>query len=293
MTNIFIGLFKRHRFLIPYSIHIHEIGYTIQSIEPSFQSNNRTINPEAIACSNTKEHTLLTEWTSAQALSYDKKQQISRYLAVTSNDLINNANIESTASVAHSLWVTVRPDSLESFKEIINNNNHNRILLCSFDELPTGEYCIDFHLGNLLDNELSLILQQTIKFDKIPQGYIPLPIDNLKNERFKDAVIQEIVNRLVKVKSEYEFSIEDICASIFSIWSYVGDTKKKSIRNAVKKIMREISNTKDCKKWLKYENSNWKVYDFSKSKLNKFLENVKSNNFFSEDLNNNLLEKEL
>lgn len=132
MTNLFIGLFSKHRLLRPHSISIHQLGYSIHSIEPSFTSQGNTINPEAIVYSSARQHTLLTEWTAASSLSHKKGEQIRRYLLVEENDLANSARVALEACGSCSLWVTVLPTSLETFKKIINNTNSDRLLLCSF-----------------------------------------------------------------------------------------------------------------------------------------------------------------
>jgi len=72
---------------------IYRLGYSIHSIEPSFTSQENTVNPEAIAHSPTRQHTLLTEWTAAQSLSYEKKEQIRRYLLVNASELETNAGV--------------------------------------------------------------------------------------------------------------------------------------------------------------------------------------------------------
>ena len=64
ITNLFIGLLKNHPFLRPHSVQIKQLSYYLHSIEPSFKSKSKIINPEAIAYSKSSKHTLLTEWTS-------------------------------------------------------------------------------------------------------------------------------------------------------------------------------------------------------------------------------------
>lgn len=190
MTNLFIGLFSSHPLLRPHSVSIHRLGYSIHSIEPSFTSQGNTINPEAIVCSSVRQHTLLTEWTAASSLSYEKGEQIRRYLLVDANDLINSARVTLDACSSCSLWVTVLSTSLQTFKDIVDDTNSDRLLLCSFCRIPTGEYCIEFYSGNIRDAELSSILTKNMKFKRIPEGYLPIPIENLRDQRFTDGVIQ-------------------------------------------------------------------------------------------------------
>jgi hypothetical protein len=269
MTNLFIGLFSRHPLLRPHSMSIYRLGYSIHSIEPSFTSQENTVNPEAIAHSPTRQHTLLTEWTAAQSLSYEKKEQIRRYLLVNASELETNAGVPLDACSSCSIWVMVLPTSLQTFQDIIDATSSDRLLLCSFDQLLTGEYCIKFHSGSICDTELSSILTQTMKFKRIPEGYLPIPMENLRDQRVTDGVVQQVVAFLIKKK--YEFSVEDICEAMIGIWTYFQNDKKTAIRGAVKRVMRELSCQNYCRDWLTYNSPNWKAHNLSKSKLDKFI----------------------
>ncbi len=274
MTNLFIGLFSKHPLLRPHSASIHQLGYSIHSIEPSFSSQGNTINPEAIVYSPVRKHTLLTEWTAASSLSHEKYQQIQRYLFVEENDLINSACVALDASKSCSLWVTVLPTSLQTFKDILDSTNNDRLLLCSFHQLATGEYRIEFCAGNVRDAELSLILGKNMEFKRIPESYLPIPIENLRDQRFTDGVIQQIVAFLTTQK--YKFTVEDICMSMIGIWTCLSDDKKKAIRQATKRVMRELSQKKYCSSWLIYNSPNWEANSMSKFELNKFVNAVKA-----------------
>ena len=278
MTNIFIGLFSKNPLLRPYSLKIHNLGYKIHSIEPSFKSKGKIINPEAIAYSDNRNHALLTEWTAANSLSDEKEKQIRRYLLVDSDDLrkIGSANVDFNANGSCSLWVTVLPDSLQTFQNIFDNTNSGRLVLCSFYQLPTGEHCIEFHSGNISDTELSSIISTNMKFKRIPEGYLPIPIEDLKDPRVSDSVIQQVITFLIR--ENYEFSVEDICESMIEIWNYLPTEKRKGIIKAVKRIMRNLASRQYCRDWLVYERPNWKARNLSKTNLNKFISKVSADN---------------
>ena len=280
MTNLFIGLFSSHLLLRPYSTSIGKLGYGIHSIEPSFLSEDRTINPEAIVCSERQRHTLLTEWTSSNTLSYEKREQILRYLRVSENDLKENAKVKSEACSSHSVWLTVPPSSLQSFGEIIKYTN-SRLLLCSFARSPAGEYCVSFSAGSVLDNKLQAILNQTMQFRRVPEGYITIPLENLRDTRFSDGVIQQVVTFLVRENSQ--FTVEDICKSMIGIWISLSGIKKKSITRAVKRVMKGLSQQSCCDGWLVYERPYWKTHNFSKAKLKKFLKAVETDSIGEEE----------
>ncbi|MDG2989687.1 hypothetical protein L3556_01875 [Candidatus Synechococcus calcipolaris G9] len=282
MTNLFIGLFSKHPLLRPHSVSIHKLGYSIHSIEPSFTSQGNTVNPEAIVYSPARKHTLLTEWTAANSLSYEKGEQIRRYLLVDANDLINSARVALDACRLCSLWVTVLPTSLQTFKDIIDSTNSDRLLLCSFCRVPTGEYCIEFHSGNIRDTELSLILTENMKFKRIPEGYLPIPIENLRDQRFTDGVIQQVVAFLIRKR--YEFSVEDICDAMIGIWAYLSTEKKRGVREAVKRVMRELLQQSYCRDWLTFNYPNWEARNLPKSKLDKFINAVKADGITSNQL---------
>lgn len=278
ITNLFIGLFDNNILLRPHSQAIYELGYSIHSIEPKFNSQGNTINPEAIACSSSKHHTLLTEWTNAKELSSEKKEQISNYLRIEQSDLVNNAKISQDACNFYSLWVVVSPKSLDSFQEIIEIANNN-LTLCCFGKMPTGEYFINFHSGDVLDPKLSSIITQNMKFARIPNSYIPIPFDDLTNKKFTDGVFQEIVS--FYIKQRHEFSIKDICQAMFIIWRYLGTEKQKAIQNAVKRVMLRISQIpiKTNEDWLVYNKdfSQWEIRNLSKQNFDKICNYMQSN----------------
>ncbi|NJL56714.1 hypothetical protein HC928_17315, partial [bacterium] len=158
----------------------------------------------------------------------------------------------------------------------------DRLLLCSFDQILTGEYCIEFYSGNIRDTELSSILTQTMKFKRIPEGYLPIPMENLRDQRFTDGVVQQVVAFLIRKR--YEFSVEDICEAMIGIWIYFSNDKKTAIRGAVRRVMRELSHQNYCKDWLIYNSPNWEAHSLSKSKLDKFIHAVQVDALIPDEL---------
>lgn len=272
MTNLFIGLFSRHPLLRPHSFLIGQLGYGIHSIEPSFSSLGKTINPEGIAYSESRAHTLLTEWTGARALSSEKREQIRRYLCVSSSELETNAKIKLEACDSHSIWLVVPPASLQSFSSVLDDVSQKSLIICSFSQSLKGRYCVNFGSGSFQDSKLSKIFSENMEFRRVPQGYISIPLENLRDKRFSDSVIQQVVTFIVNERNK--FTVEDICKSMIGIWISLSHTKKKSIDKAVKRVMKELSQQTCCRNWLIYESPYWKVFDMSKAKLKKFLHAV-------------------
>ena len=208
-------------------------------------------------------------WTSLKYLNEEKQEQIDRYLSIELQDLIENAKVRTEYCLAYSLWLVILPTSKDSFQKIKSKHNDNKLLISTFDQATSGEYHLNFHSGNVKDSALSSILQKDMNFKRIPEGYISVPMENFKDPKFRDAIIQQLVTFLVIRKSK--FSVTEICQGCFSIWEYFPAGKQKSIEKAAKKILKKLDEKTYFGKWLIYDHPYWELHEFSDTKLQKFI----------------------
>jgi hypothetical protein len=283
MTNLFIGLFGKNVLLRPYSRDIAALGYTLYGIEPSFQSSNGTVNPEGIVCSDKTGHCLLAEWTAASRLSSEKNLQILKYLGVNSRDLLTGTDISEKSLTGVSTWVVVTGASLSSFLPIIDSSDGN-LLLSSFDWIDNKKFHLKFHKGDLKDSSLSSILSSPMVFDRIPEGYMSVPLDDFRSDRFRDGIIQEIISLSIQSMADKEVvsvSLEEIAKRIFTVWDYIDAEKQRGIIRAIKRGMREISRNTSSKDWLCWETPYWVIKIPSQSYINQFVRSVSAEKFTS------------
>lgn len=71
---------------------------------------------------------------------------------------------------------------------------------------------------------------------------------------------------------------------MIGIWTYLSTEKKRGIREAVKRVMRELIQQSYCRDWLTFNYPNWKASNPSKSKLDKFISAVKVDELTSAQL---------
>jgi hypothetical protein len=279
--NVFIGLFSGHPFLIPQSRKIHALGYNFLQLEPKFEyicdENNKTINPDAI-CSNT-DNIIFLECTSEQNISPKKRNQIHKYLHQGAFQAIAKACVNTDISDSNvRLWIVVRPEAKDSFNHFINNVINNidqeKIILSLFSYEEKIGFVLNHDIGQFMDKDFNTILNSRIIFKRIPEGYISIPLDDYKNIKFTDGIIQEIVSLVSRDKSK--FTTLDLCYGMFPIWNYFSDNKKHEIERQVKDYIRGLCNSYNINEWFVYTPPGIiEIYEsFSSAKFKNFLKRL-------------------
>lgn len=239
MLNLFVGLVTGNRLLRPVSQEIRNLGYRLHSIEHSFESSSHQVNPEALACSESQQHTLLVEWTQAPRPDERKRQQIIRYTKVTTEDLMNKAAVPPRASRASGTWLVVAPGAAKDYESLVSFCADGRLMLCTFTLGMSQGFSISHEAGALSNTQLSAILSRGIVGRRIPMGFVRVPMDNLQCEEFAEQVIQQIVS--FAVKEHLRFSAEEIAEAMFGRWRVLSLRRRLSITKATSHIVREFA----------------------------------------------------
>jgi hypothetical protein len=247
VLNLFIGLIRGHRDLRPNSTQIKRLGYELFRIEPVFTAVGARMNPDVIAYSMKTNHTLLTEWTAMSKPDERKDQQVSRYLRITSRELVENAAVPPRAAVTSSTWLIVRPEASAAFTAMLRDREQDGCMLSTLANDRT-EYRLEYASGTFRDEQLAAILTSAIATKRIPLGYVSLPTDDLSAPEWVDQVILQVVS--FSVKQHAAFSGNDICESLIEVWESYGAEKRREIIRRANSIVDDFAKTKYGKGWL-------------------------------------------
>lgn len=278
-TNLFIGLFLGHPFLRPYSLSFHKLGYNHLRLEPKFKylndNQSKEINPDAILANT--ENIILIEWTSEQAISDRKKTQITKYIhPKTFSSVKQKLNGIDNSDSNIKLWIVIRPEANKDYKNFIGQTHGNSTFLSLFYHNEEG-FILDYSIGEFYDKNFNKIFDKQMIFNRIPEGYISISLDDFSSVKFKDGIIQEIVSLMLKEKSK--FTIDDIYTGMFPIWNYFSEEKRRQVEQQVKNHIRSLRDSYNIQDWFVYSSPNSiEIYEsFDSMKFKGFLKKLKEN----------------
>jgi len=248
MANLFFGPMGGHRSLAPASVKIRELGYRLFRIEPSFATDDGAVNPDAMACSDMRQHTLIAEWTGKWYPYKTKPEQIRRYLRVEKKDLLA-AGLRSEAASTSSTWVVVRRRAATKYDVLLDSVGScpDKLMLCTFE--PKRPCRLRHRRGNLADEELCALMKAGMTFEHIPLGYARVATDHLTVPTLAEAVSQEVVS--LAVNRQDRFTVKELCAALFHIWGQLGQARQSQISKAVNKTVKKLASDEYCGRWLR------------------------------------------
>ena len=262
LLNLFLGLLRGDRTLKPHARLLLDLGYCLFGVEVAIRVAARgrhKVCPEAIAHSKVNEHTLLAEWTRESDVSNRKREQLSRYAAITSEDL-NNIGVNASAVASNSTWLVVHESGEDTFMQAVKEITKGpALILLSIASLSSfGGLCLKYVFGSLKDIRLSQRLATELMFKRVPRGYVLVSTDNLQSCDFADATLQQIV--AFAVKGYDGFSTEEIAREMFSVWHVYDPSKKSTIRNRITELVNRLVKKKHCSWIVRVEGSKptWK-----------------------------------
>jgi hypothetical protein len=145
----------------------HQMGFAPEWIEGTFSnSQHEMVNPELVISSVKEQCTLLFEWKSGANTEAD---QLMRYAAVVSDDLVKGLHIGKKATAKHDIVVICRDENSGRIR--IGLENKFRFPLLSVDLQGFTLLSNHFSAGNV-DAQFKPTL--SIDWDLAPTSYVPL-----------------------------------------------------------------------------------------------------------------------
>jgi hypothetical protein len=248
VTNFFIALVRGHRALHPVSDAVRKLGYVIFRIEASFAIMSGSVNPDGLACSEQRGHSVIAEWTEATKPDNRKVEQIRRYLKITPSDLVQKAGVPPKSAEKCSLWLIVLPRAVPGFSKELADTHNEHAMLCSFRAGPGNSGALKYEKGLMRDAELSRLLSKAIEARRIPLGYVRVSLSDLGERHLAKPVLQEMVSLVVKGADA--FTAEELGEGVYGIWRQLDVGKRTAIVRAIDKMLKTLTKAEYAENWV-------------------------------------------
>ena len=261
IPNLFIGLCKGSFVLRPYSTNFGmNPSYKVQRLEPRMViDTGETVNPDAICSSSSVGNTIVIEWTEAEKPNERKERQLERYSHVTSKNVIELLAIPANEAKTTDICLIVTPDAGSNFNELLTSKKWYFPLL-SFTKTEMG-YTLKRCANDFCEEQTNQFFSNNMTFERIPLGYLPLPLDENINEK----LVARIVARhalSVLIRGERNSSIEEFCSGYITIWDKIDNLKRKLIRSATKNTLIRLSKHESIKEYLQRDSADTALWHF-------------------------------
>jgi len=190
----------------------------------------------------------LAEWTGLDAPDSSKKEQIRRYLSVKREDLVDRAAVRTSAASANSTLLVVRPSAVGSFRAVCGQTQGGRLMLSSFACPPESGYRLEYQDGDLSDAGLARLLKGEVTANRVPRGYVRVLTHDLSVGSMAEVVIQQLVS--FAAKKRFDFTLEDFCSQVFSVWRLFDVAKRRSIAKAVARVLSQLVRKRYAQRWI-------------------------------------------
>lgn len=243
LINILIGLcFPRPAF----PNDLYNLGYRIKGFEKIFNNiNGNEIKPDMIIACEKKGCLIFFESKSGKNV---EKEQIKNYSEITKEDLIRNAGFnKKLLTLGHDISYICYEKTFVNKKEIKGFNNllkgikgkYNFPILVFDKEKST----LSLKYFTFKDDELTSILSKEIK---IPMERLPTFIKFDQHSSEEDIEIEVLRSIISYIQvDKMKFTIGEMLSEIISPFpgfkDLIGPQTKKSIKNKLKKVLKQIS----------------------------------------------------
>jgi hypothetical protein len=240
LLNMLIGIFKGHKYQRPVSTGAVLLKYSVFGIERHFLSGKNEVNPDFIACSAKQGHTIIVEATYTDGLNTKKSNQITKYLAIDTNTLRNNAIVPGNAAKASTCWIIVREQALSSYRPVLNWKRNGNCVISSFSISPQG-FKLTVDAGDFADKALTAVVGKEIFSTRI-YPYIKINLSNLSDKSIFLAVAQCMMSFLIK--KTFQFRYENIAQSLIKVWGTFDRPQQYTIVKAIRCSIKQLAQKK-------------------------------------------------
>ena len=214
----------------------HQMGFAPEWIEGTFSnSQHEMVNPELVISSVKEECTLLFEWKSGANTEAD---QLMRYAAVVSDDLVKGLHIGKKATAKHDIVVICRDENSGRIR--IGLENKFQFPLLSVDLQGFTLLSNHFSAGNV-DAQFKPTL--SIDWDLAPTSYVPLDHASEFWE-IAEAVVPVLIKFLQNRQPRVE--LDDVCRAVCPQWRITGPPERSQFRGRLNSVIGSA-----CKEYLK------------------------------------------
>lgn len=241
MLNLWIGLCRRDAEL---PTAIHDAGYRDHEIEREFKNQaEETVAPELIAVSETANHSVMFEWKSGKNVNAD---QLRRYAGVTTQDLIQRAQVSASGAATVDAVLIGEEDSLAGLQMGVAASSAPETPLLV--RTATGLRHVQGDC-NHAPFKAHFTPELMINWDTVPRDYVP--IDPSSSE----AEIAEVVSPLLvaeMMQGAPRIEVAQIAKNAFpTTWSAMGKKGKKDMQAVVVRSLEDLvrNEFKDLLSW--------------------------------------------
>lgn len=261
IPNLIIGLCKGSPVLRPYATYFREnLAYKVQQLEPRLViSPGETVNPDAVCSSSLVGNTIIIEWTEAEKPNERKERQLGKYSHVTSKNVIELLAIPSNEANTTDICLIVSTEAERNFNELLTSKKWNFPLL-SFTKNETG-YILKRCANNFCEKRTNRFFSNDMIFERVPLGYLPLPLDENINEKLVARIVARHALSLL-VKGESDKTVEEFCRDYIPIWDKIDIVKRRLIRNATKNTLIKLSAHSSIKEYIQRDKANTGLWHF-------------------------------
>lgn len=239
LTNLFIGLVRGNRLLIPYSNIIKKLKYSLVALETTFSTpSNAQVTPELLAASASRMHAIQTEWTSASSEdAINKKEvQINKLMEIDGSSISDFLPVLDFNNVLVSTLLVVSRSLGSKYLHFTDLFSDEGLIVCEFDFHMLEEvYRLDYIAGRLHDEEFSKVIEGGMIVNRIPYEYTYHEISDVQS---KGRILKIAIDQLVafSFQGRKRFTIDEFCSEIYGdseAWNALEDRKRSQIkRNA-------------------------------------------------------------
>lgn len=237
LPNLLVGLCRGSRALRPASIEFRrDLGYRVFRLEPNMTGKR----PDAALTSKKLQHTLLVEWTEAQAADERKRRQLRDLSALSDSDIVTVLAVPKAECASHDVFVVVAPTALDAFTSALERTDQH-LPVVTFEKTPRG-FALLKKAHSFGDQTTERVFSNGITVESIPTVYVPVPLDISAVDApklYARIVCTKLLGLIARAMKSV--TVDALCESVVPAWNVVDTTARRDMRRAITRVVDKLA----------------------------------------------------